>query len=428
MQGSLKLPPLTRFVDAFVVDVNGMPRGKRVPAAEFAAAGGAVAFSAGALVLDAQGAMQGPLGIGTQDGDPDAIGTTLPSTLVPVPWAGEDVAQALLHMRQADQPLWFDPRQILADVVARCRADGLHPVTACELEFYLVERDASGAPRPPSVPGAGPDAGAGHLCLHYLEAHGAFLHSLHHALAAQGIEAGTLVSEYGPGQFEVNLPHGPDPLLAADHAVLLRRATHGVAAARGLRASFMAKPYAHHPGSGLHMHVSLVDDAGANRFGAPGGEALLRHAVAGLQMLQPESMAFFAPSFSAYRRFKPGAFVAGAGTWGENSRAVAFRLPPGGPSSRRIEHRIACADASPHLALAAMLAGLHHGITRGLTPTSSGQPIPGNIFAALDALEAATALADYLPPRFASLFAALKRAEAAALLEPVSQRELDFYL
>jgi glutamine synthetase len=430
-------PPGTRFVDAFVIDVNGIPRGKRLPAADFVASGGRVAFSASALVLDAQGHNQGPLGIGTEDGDPDATGETVPGSIAPVPWAGPQIAQALLTMRTEGTPIWFDPRQILADIVVRCRADGLHPVVACELEFYLVERDierglerdANAAPRPPARPGAGPAASAGHLCLQDLQANAPLLHALHEALTAQGIAAGTLVSEYGPGQFEVNLTHGPDPLRAADEAALLRRATHGVAASQGLRASFMAKPYAQKSGSGLHVHVSLVDAAGRNRFGAERGQALLEHAVAGMQALHAESMAIFAPSFSAYRRYKPGAFVAAAGAWAENSRAAAFRIPPGGPASRRIEHRIACADASPHLTMAAILAALHHGITRQLTPTQTGPGgVPNNIFSALDALERSTALAAYLPPRFPALFAALKRAETAALLENIALAEWDYYL
>jgi glutamine synthetase len=428
-RADIVLPPGTRFVDAFVIDVNGIPRGKRLPAAEFLASGGRVAFSAGALVLDVQGNMQGPLGIGTEDGDPDATGETVPGSIAPVPWAAESVAQALLTMRTAGAPIWFDPRQILADIVARCHADGLHPVVACELEFYLVERDANGAPRPPAMSGAGPAASAGHLCLQDLQANARFLHALHEALAAQGITAGTLVSEYGPGQFEVNLGHGPDPLRAADEAALLRRATHGVAASLGHRATFMAKPYAQKSGSGLHVHVSLVDETGRNRFGAEGGQALLEHAVAGMQALHAESMTILAPSFSAYRRYKPGAFVSAAGTWAENSRAAAFRIPPGGPASRRIEHRVACADASPHLVMAAILAALHYGITRQLTPTPTGPgSVPSNIFSALDALERSASFATYVPPHFPALFAALKRAETAALLENIAAAEWDFYL
>jgi glutamine synthetase len=428
------LPPGANFVDAFVLDVNGIARGKRLPSVEFVAASG-VAFSAGALVLDARGMMQGPLGIGTQDGDPDGLGLLVPGTLQPVPWAkpAGQVAQCLLSMHRDGAPLWYDPRQVLSDIVARCRADGLHPVVACELEFYLVEVDAAGCPHPPH---AGTRDQSGHLCLQHLERNSALLHDLHAALAAQGISAGTLVSEYGPGQFEVNLTHGPDPVLAADQAALLRRAAQGVAAAHGQRATFMAKPYPRHAGSGLHIHVSLNDDVGLkptghNRFGAAGGQALLEHAIGGMQALLPASMALLAPSFSAYRRYQPGAFVANGGSWGENSRAAAFRIPPGGATSRRIEHRVACADASPHLAMACVLAALHYGITKRLAPLPAGVEmagVPMDFLGALARFEADATLASYLPARFQAMFAALKRTETAELLGEVSPAEFAWYL
>jgi glutamine synthetase len=420
------LPPGTRFVDAFIIDVNGIPRGKRLPAADWLASGEKVAFSAGALVLDARGMVQGPLGIGTTDGDPDGLAHAVPGTIAPVPWAHPEgeVAQCLLSMQRDGAPLWYDPRQILAGIVAQCRQAGLHPVVACELEFYLVELDDQGAPHPPR---AGTRGEYGHLCLHHLQAHAPFLHALHAALAAQGMAAGTLVSEYGPGQFEVNLTHLPDPLLAADQAALMRRAVHGVAAQHGQTATFMAKPYPDQSGNGLHIHVSLVDENGQNRFGAPGGQALLEHAVAGMQALLPESMAFLAPSFSAYRRLRPGAFVAGTASWGENTRAAAFRIPPGGAAARRIEHRVAAADASPHLAMACLLAGLHHGISNRLTPDDTRE-LPRDIYAALAALRQSRDLAAYLPPHFPALFAALKQAETANLFESVSAREFAWYL
>lgn len=420
------VPPGTRFVDAFVIDVNGTPRGKRLPAADWLASQGRVAFSAGALVLDARGMMQGPLGIGTSDGDPDGLGVPVPGMMAPVPWAhpAGAVAQCLLSMQVAGAPLWYDPRLILADVVARCRADGLHPVVACELEFYLVVLGADGHPAPPH---AGTRGASGHLCLQHLEANAPFLHALHDAMATQGMDAGTLVSEYGPGQFEVNLAHRPDPLLAADQAVLLRRAVQGVAASQGQRATFMAKPYPQHAGNGLHIHVSLVDEAGANRFGAAGGQALLENAVAGMQALLPASMAFLAPNFSAYRRLQPGAFVAGSANWGENTRAAAFRIPPGGPAARRIEHRVAAADASPHLAMACVLAGLHYGITRqcALDDTAA---LPRDIYAALAALQAGSGLAAYLPSAFPALYAALRQAETTDLFSTVSTQEFAWYL
>jgi glutamine synthetase len=45
----------------------------------------------------------------------------------------------------------------------------------------------------------------------------------------------------------------------------------------------MAKPYAEQPGSGMHMHFSVIDAEGRNLFddGGPKGTPLLRHAIAG---------------------------------------------------------------------------------------------------------------------------------------------------
>ena len=416
------LPPGTEFVDAFVFDINGQPRGKRLPAAAWPAAlRDGIGFSASALVLDARGNSQGPLGIGTTDGDPDATAWPVSGTLHPVPWSAQKLAQCVLSMHGA----WFDPRAILQSVVDRCRASGLHPVVSCELEFYLVPPDMREPPR------------AGHLGLQHLEDHADFLHALHAALLAQAIPAETLVSEYGPGQFELNLRHTADPLEAADQSVLQRRATAGVARAMGQRASFMAKPYANQSGSGLHVHVSLTDDAGTNLFAGDGGETLLGHAIAGMQRLHAESMALFSPSFSAYRRYRPGSFIALSGSWAENSRLVAFRIPRSPPHARRIEHRIAAADASPHLALAAILAAIHHGVTNRLAPTPAAvtghlnapdPAIPRTIFAALDALEASQTLAAYLPAHFPALFAAVKRGETADLLAEVTPIEHEFYL
>jgi glutamine synthetase len=432
------LPPGTRFIDVFVADVNGMLRGKRLPAAAWPRlAADGVAFSRSALILDASGAVQGPLGLGTENGDPDGTALPVPGLLAPVPWSGHGIAQTLLTMRDATgQPLWYDPREILRRVVEKCRADGILPVVSCELEFYLVGADATGHAVPFSARRGGtPRPTGGHLCLQQLDDYAPFLHDLHAALHAQSIPADALVSEYGPGQFELNLLHGPDPVLAADQAVLQRRATVAVAAKHGFRASFMAKPFADRAGSGLHIHISLVDTAGRNRFGDSG--ALLRAAIAGMQALHGQSMAFFAPSFSAYRRYRSGAFVALSGAWGEDNRSVAFRIPRSGASATRIEHRLAAADASPHLVLAAILAAVHHGITYDLDPGPPAQgnadreadpSLPRDIFSALHALERGTLLASYLPAEFPKLFAELKRAEAESLFANVQPTEHDFYL
>ena len=202
----------------------------------------------------------------------------------------------------------------------------------------------------------------------------------------------------------------------------------------GMQATFMAKPFAHQPGSGLHVHMSLVDESGNNRFGAD--DALLQQAIAGMQAFMYDSIGLFAPNLNSHRRYL-GQFVPTTRDWGYDNRSVAFRVPASGPGARRVEHRVAGADASPHLVLAALLASVLHGITHHLKATDPvegrvkngrGADFPSGLLAALERTEKSSALAQYLPERYLKLYSELKQKECAALMEQVFPVEFDFYL
>jgi glutamine synthetase len=435
----LRVHPDTEAVDAFVIDANGHALGKRIPIEDLASlADTGVQFSACALLADVRGLGHGAAGLGTEDGDPDATGWPMPGTLAPVPWARRPTAQVQLQMRDVTkhEPLWWDPRVLLDSIVQRLRADGLHPVIACELEFYLVDPKSAQAPGEALVPAGthGRPQRAVNLSVDAIEQDGELLDAMRAAGLAQRLPVASAVAEYGIGQFEINLMHVAEPLQAADHAVLLRRAVQGVARARGLEATFMPKPFLNQPGSGLHVHVSLTDAAGRNLFGAAGGEQLLDQAIGGLQALTADSIGLFAPHFNAHRRFS-GPFVPRSTAWGHNNRSVAFRVPVSSAGARRIEHRIAGADASPHLVLAAVLAGLHHGITHKL---GAGKAAPGKVreslpefsdglLASLARLEHSQLLAEYLPARYLGAYTHLKRGEYEAMMNTLLPAELAFY-
>lgn len=432
--------PDIQFIDAFVIDINGNTAGKRLPAEDGEKLyKDGIMFSACAAVADCRGWGHNAGGLGKDDGDPDGIARPLPSTLQRVPWTSLPTAQTLCHMVTMNEAanLWFDPRMILADVVAKCRAAGVHPVVACELEFYLIDarRSADGRISVGAMPGRTAPRRAGNLSLDAVEDMGEFLNRVASAASAQQLPVCGAVAEYGINQFEVNLRHVADPLLAADQAVLLKRLVKGVARSLGMDATFMAKPFAAQPGSGLHVHVSVVDEKGRNRFGAAGGEALLRNGVAGMQALMYDSMALYAPNFNAQRRYL-SKFVPTSRDWGRNNRSVAFRIPPGDGEARRIEHRVAGADASPHLVVAGILAALLHGISERLEPGAAidgraadagDADFPGDLIVALDRLEKSELLARYLPSRFLSLYGEVKRGEYGDLIEEVFSREYDFY-
>jgi len=129
-----------------------------------------------------------------------------------------------------------------------------------------------------------------------------------------------------------------------------------------------------------------------------------------------------------------------APTWGVNNRTVSLRVPAGPPGGRHIEHRVAGADANPYLALAALLAGVHYGLTNRIDPgpavvgdgyaeaARSEQRLPANWFAAVAAFEASAVMRDYLGERFVGMFATVKRTEQDRFFEVVTAADYDWYL
>jgi glutamine synthetase len=368
---------------------------------------------------------------------------------VPVPWVDSKPAQLLMSLEELDgSPCGSDPRRILGRVVERLAASGYHAVVATELEFYLVEQDASGRllPRLAHVGGlARRQDGVQYAMTEDLWELDGFLSDVYAACAAQAIPVGATLAEFASGQYEINLQHLDDPVLACDHTVLFKRAVKGVATRHGLAATFMAKPFAEHAGSGLHIHVSLYDAAGRNLFADPGGAAppahasTLRHAIGGLAATMAEGMAIFAPNANSYRRIVPGAYVPLTPNWGFNHRAVSLRIPLCDAANLRIEHRPAGADANPYLVMACVLAGIHHGLEQRLEPATpmirSGDfvedppvSVPYRWDAALDCFREASVLRDYLGEPWCTHYEINRRSECDRFHAEISDRDYSWYL
>jgi glutamine synthetase len=439
----LEANPQIGSADLFVVDHGGVARGKRVPATSLAKAfHSGIPMPRSVLALDIWGNDVTEAGYDQETGDGDAVCRPVPGTLRPMTWARTPTAQMMLTMHEPDgRPFPGDPRHVLAGVLARFAALGLTPVVATELEFYLVEPTGGpdGGPVPPRQPATGRrPSDPCVLSLDELEGLEPVFAGIEAAARAQGIPTDTLITEHGPGQFEINLWHQPDALLAADQAVLFKRAVKGCARAHGLVATFMAKPFGDAAGSGMHVHLSLLDAAGRNVFDdGAAGSPVLRHAVAGLCATMRAFTAIFAPSHNSYRRLRPGAFAPTAPTWGHENRTVAVRIPHAGGPARRLEHRVAGADVNPHLALAAILAGVLHGIERKLEPgapvTGSAygngtEQLPASLPAALEAFAGSAQARDYLGAAMVKIFAAAKRQEHERLTGIVPAAEHQAYL
>lgn len=429
------------MVEALITDCNGIARGKWLPVQKLdTIEKQGLKLPKSALGLDVWG--RDIPALAHANGDIDGYCHLVEGSLRPLlTERGVDQAQVLLSMFDKDgSPYMGDPRQVLQALVTRFTDKELKPCMAVELEFSLL-------PKPETNEAIGTalrdqNAVGGNLyALSELDYHGPLLEALRQAFDTQDLPYEGIIKESAPSQFEINVAHSDDVMLLADQVIRMQRTIRAVSARHGFVASFMPKPIDDEAGNGLHVHCSLLDENGTNVFddGGEEGSDLLRYAVAGCLELLPASMLLFAPSFNAYRRFQPGNHAPTESAWGYDNRTTAIRIPESPSEARRIEHRVAGADANPYLVLAAVLAGIWHGIENTLSPPN---PIEGNAWdqeidapalpttmdEAISVFDKSDVLSSYLTGEFKTLFLATKVQEWNEFAKRVTEFELETYL
>jgi glutamine synthetase len=202
-----------------------------------------------------------------------------------------------------------------------------------------------------------------------------------------------------------------------------------LAARAGRMATFIGKPWNDDEGSGFHLHLSIVDEAGENVLAASDdreGELspLALQYIAGVLAHAPALMAFFNPTVNSYRRIHPEALVPTRVNWGHDNRFTLVRVPPERGAHTRVEVRIGDGAANPYLAYAAALFAGLDGVQKGLEPPA---PVAGNVYElpeeeqgallpvsfpeALDALEADETIRAAMGEELVSTFLEIKRYE-----------------
>ena len=429
--------PEVRYVDLISLDIPGHFYGKRYPIdmLEKVAAGSVLKLPQNCVLLGVQG---GLFKIGDycfNDGDPDATRRLVAGTLKPVTWEDKPLGQMLITSDGTEQPIVFEPREVLAQVLARLARKGIHPVVAFELEFYLFDKQLrEGLPQFPRDPLSDDADDQPNMHIERLSRFSPVLDDMVDAAQTQGIDATVITAELGPGQFEINFGHLDDGLRAADWAALFCRSTRGVALKHGYRASFMAKPYLQHPGSGMHVHVSLYDGAGNNLLAAQQQQPL-RHAIAGCLELLPACMPIFAPNHNSFRRLGGTTNIATQASWGYEDRDACLRIPESDEENLRIEYRLAGADANPYLVLAAILVGLEHGLKAGKEPIlplnedrNSGIAFPLDMLQAVLAMQHQPQLREGLGAEFVDVYCENKRQDHLAFMQEISAREYRWFI
>ena len=353
------LPEGTHTVILGVGDLNGLMRGKRIPADQWpriCGSGNALAMSLFTMDMTCD-VWETPV-VGFANGFPDChIFPMHPP--VAVPWE-PGVAMCFARAEGMDHgPLTVDPRQALLRQVERANAMGIDLQVGTELEFYLLDPD-TGRPR---------DKGNDCYGLARAAELEPVLGPMRRELAEMGIPIEQSNPEYAAGQVEVNIRYD-SAMIAADRVVMFRSLVKQLAARHGRNATFMAKPFIDESGNGFHLHYSLWSE-GKNIFADAG---MLndrgRHFLGGMQQRMAEASICGAATVNAYRRRQPLSFCPVNASWGLDNRTVALRVIEGSDSAVRIEKRDAGADCNPYLLMAADIAAGLDGIEGKTEPTA----------------------------------------------------------
>ena len=353
------LPEGTHTVILGVGDLNGLMRGKRIPADQWpriCGSGNALAMSLFTMDMTCD-VWETPV-VGFANGFPDChIFPMHPP--VAVPWE-PGVAMCFARAEGMDHgPLTVDPRQALLRQVERANAMGIDLQVGTELEFYLLDPD-TGRPR---------DKGNDCYGLARAAELEPVLGPMRRELAEMGIPIEQSNPEYAAGQVEVNIRYD-SAIIAADRVVMFRSLVKQLAARHGLNATFMAKPFIEESGNGFHLHYSLWSE-GKNIFAdASKLNDLGRHFLGGMQQRMAEASICGAATVNAYRRRQPLSFCPVNASWGLDNRTVALRVIEGSDSAVRIEKRDAGADCNPYLLMAADIAAGLDGIEGKTEPTA----------------------------------------------------------
>ena len=376
------LPEGTHTVVLGLGDMNGIVRGKRIPATHWEnICKNGNALSVALFAIDMTCDVWDTPYVNFDNGYPDChmFPVTKP---VSIPWE-PGVAMVFARAEGMDhKEVPIDPRNVLMRQIERASFMGFKLNVGTELEFYLLDPETN-QPK---------DQGIGVYSLDRAAELEHVIGPIRQQINEFGIPIEQSNPEYAAGQVEVNIRYD-EPMVAADRVIMFRSLVKQLASQQGYRATFMAKPFFEESGNGFHTHYSLWQ-GGKNIF-SDGGKlsAKGRNFIGGLQKRMAESSLCGSATENGFRRRQPYTFCPINTTWGMDNRTVGIRVIEGSETATRVEKRDAGADCNPYLLLAADIAAGLDGIEQGLEPSAmttgnayedqEAEPIPTDLETAI---------------------------------------------
>lgn len=430
-------------VECIVPDMNGVQRGKVLPANKFLSGvkDGTLRIPGSIFTVTINGEYPEDINHIVPDYDPDQTLVPDADTIREAPGFATPTAYVICDaFTSAGDPVDIAPRMILKRVLKLYEAKGWRPVIAPEVEFYLVSQNTD--PDFPLVPPVGRSGRSETSSQPYgLEALNEFEDIIEHTYdwcEKANINIDTMIHEAGAAQLEVNFLHG-DPLRLADEVLLFKRIVRQVALQHGVYATFLAKPMSDQPGSAMHIHQSVLDiTTGKNIFSTAAGKdsALFRSYIAGLARLLPQVSPMWAPNVNSFRRMRPDSDAPINVQWGADNRSCGLRIPGSDSKNRRIENRLPGADSNPYLAMAASLVCGYVGMVERMIPPKQiagsaynrARTLPRTLENALDRFSHCKPVKALLGEDFFEVFYAIKECELFNYQSVISSWEREHLL
>ena len=414
-----------KFVRLWFIDVLGLLKSLSIPVSELESA-----------LEEGVGLDGSSLEGASRLREHDVIAHPDPRTFQVLPWRPDSlVARMFCDVRQPNgEPFGGDSRAALGRMLDQAAALGYTMQVGCEVEFFVFAPLGQNGAKPATL-----DDGA-YFDLTPLDVGSDFRRRTIDYLEQMGIPVKASHHEVAPSQHEIQLAHD-DALSMADAVTTFRIAVKEAAHELGAYATFMPKPLEDHPGSGMHIHISLFE-GDRNAFYDPAEDEPLsptgRSFLAGVLAHASELSAVTNQWINSYRRLATGFEAPATVSWTRCGAAALVRVPsrrPGRVAGARFELRSPDPACNPYLVLALILAAGMRGIERGyelqaesIDDAAAGKRLPLDLREATDLFEASELVRETLGDRLVDAYVANKRRETADERRTVTEFDRTRYL